>query len=63
MYGSRTLYTLATLSAHSHGVRFRDDGEYGEGDADNIDRRHLVDGIQVEKVTTASQSKSSNVWI
>jgi hypothetical protein len=24
---------------------------------------HLVDGIQVEKVTTASQSKSSNVWI
>jgi hypothetical protein len=24
---------------------------------------HLVDGTQVEKVTTASQSKSSNVWI
>jgi hypothetical protein len=23
----------------------------------------LVDGVQVEKVTTASQSKSSNVWI
>jgi hypothetical protein len=23
----------------------------------------LVDGIQVEKVTTASQSKSVNVWI
>ena len=23
----------------------------------------LVDGIQVEKVTTTSQSKSSNVWI
>jgi hypothetical protein len=23
----------------------------------------LVDGIQVKKVTTASQSKSGNVWI